>query len=132
MTVEAPSKILEKALKQHQYFVYILECADKSYYTGITNNIDLRLAQHEAGIDQTCYTFSRRPFLLRYVEIFSEVMQAIAREKQLKGWSRKKKEALFEEDWAKLMELSKSKEKYFRVLSRTVRLSLSKPVDGSP
>ena len=91
--------------------MYILECADKNYYTGITNNIELRLAQHAAGIDKTCYTFSRRPVLLQYVEIFTEVMQAIAREKQLKGWSRKKKEALFKEDWAKLIELSKPKEK---------------------
>ena len=88
--------------------MYILECSDKSYYTGMTNNIDLRLAQHAEGIDNTSYTFTRRPFMLRYVEIFTEVVQAIAREKQLKGWTRKKKEALFAENWELLITLSKS------------------------
>ena len=90
--------------------MYILECSDSSYYTGVTNNIDLRLAQHTAGIDNRCYTFSRRPFTLRYVEIFTEVTQAIAREKQVKGWTRKKKEALFAEDWERLKTLSNSRD----------------------
>ena len=96
-------------MKYHQYFVYILECSDKSYYTGVTNNIDLRLAQHNEGLDPNCYTFNRRPLLLKYAEVFTDINQAIAREKQLKGWSRKKKEALFREDWDALKALAKSR-----------------------
>ena len=96
-------------MKNHQYFVYILECSDTSYYTGVTNNIDLRVAQHEQGIDINCYTFLRRPLELKYVEVFTDINQAIAREKQVKGWSRKKKEALMQENWEALKEYSKSK-----------------------
>jgi len=58
---------------------------------------------------ESSYTFSRRPVELKYFEIFTDVNQAIAREKQLKGWSRKKKQALIGENFDKLKELSKSK-----------------------
>lgn len=90
------------------YSVYILECSDKSYYIGVTNNIEKRLAEHQEKIDPTCYTATRLPVTLKYVEQFQHVYEAIQREKQLKGWSRKKKEALMKEDWNQLKELSKS------------------------
>lgn len=47
----------------HNYFVYILECADKSYYVGVTNDLDIRLEQHNNGEDVNAYTFSRRPLI---------------------------------------------------------------------
>jgi len=67
------------------YFVYIIKCNDKSFYTGITNNIDDRFNQHQLGQIPNCYTNKRRPLKLVLVEQFSDVRQAIAREKQIKG-----------------------------------------------
>jgi putative endonuclease len=92
----------------HNYYVYIVECKDGSYYVGVTNNIDRRMWEHNTGHDQGCYTYNRRPVQLKYFEHYTDVNQAISREKQLKGWSRKKKEALFRENWNELKRLSKS------------------------
>jgi len=91
-----------------QYFVYILLCADNSYYTGITNNLDKRLVEHQTGIDLKAYTFKRRPVKLVFHETFNDVNQAIAFEKQVKGWRRAKKEAIINGNWHLLPELSKS------------------------
>ena len=92
----------------HNYFVYIVECADTTYYIGITNDLERRLLEHNNGTNVRCYTFKRRPVVLKYYVQFIDVYQAIAFEKQLKGWTRKKKEALFREDWDQLKILSKS------------------------
>jgi putative endonuclease len=88
------------------YYVYILKCIDQSYYTGITNNLERRLAEHHLGILPDSYTASRRPVELMFYESFNDVNRAIAFEKQVKGWSRKKKQALINENWWKLKELS--------------------------
>jgi len=93
----------------HNYYVYIIECSDKSYYTGITNDLERRVIEHNTGFLKGCYTYARRPVVLKYYSHFFDVNQAIAWEKQIKGWSRKKKEALFKEDWDKIKELAKSK-----------------------
>ena len=93
----------------HNYYVYIVECHDGSYYTGITNNLERRLWEHNTGYNKTCYTYERRHVELKYYEHFNNVKSAIAWEKQIKGWSRKKKQALFEENWDKIKELAKSK-----------------------
>ena len=92
----------------HNYYVYIVECKDGSYYTGITNNLDRRLWEHNSGYNESCYTFNKRPVKLRYYEHFTNVLSAIAFEKQIKGWSRKKKEALFKNDWEEISRLAKS------------------------
>jgi putative endonuclease len=97
----------------HHYYVYIIECKDGSYYTGVTNNLDRRLWEHNSGYNVGCYTYKRRPVILKYCEHFTYILAAIAFEKQLKGWSRKKKEALFKGDWeeiSRLAKCSKSKE----------------------
>lgn len=73
------------------YHVYIIKCADDSFYTGITSNLDKRLIEHEKGYYKTCYTFRRRPIKLRFQQEFNDVLQAIRFEKQIKGWSRAKK-----------------------------------------
>lgn len=88
------------------YYVYILLCSDGSYYTGVTNNIYLRLAQHNAGLDKSAYTYSRRPLKLVFSEEFNSVFEAIKLEKQIKGWSRLKKEALIRRDYGELVRLS--------------------------
>src|SRR5665213_2646134 len=76
------------------YTVYILRCNDHSFYTGITSDLEERLREHQQGIDATSYTHTRRPITAVYHADFREVMEAIAFEKQVKGWSKRKKEAL--------------------------------------
>ncbi len=97
--------------REHNYFVYIVECSDRMYYTGVTNDLDRRIWEHNEGIDPKSFTYNRRPVLLKYYEYFSDINQAISWEKQLKGWSRKKKEALFDRDWDKLKILAKGKKR---------------------
>ena len=86
----------------HNYYVYTVECNDRNYYTGITNDIERRLWEHHTGYNPRSYTYTTRPVELKYDEHFHDVHQAIAWEKQIKGWSRKKKEALFENSWQKI------------------------------
>lgn len=100
------------------YFVYILECADKSYYTGVTNNLEKRFSEHKSGTIQG-YTSSRLPVRLIYSTNFSDINDAIRFEKQIKGWSRKKKEALMRGDFDALVKLSKSKIKYNSVIGQS-------------
>ena len=92
-----------------KYYVYILRCADNSYYTGITNDTERRLWEHNNNEGKKAYTYTRRPVKLVYEEEFIEVKQAIAWEKQVKGWSRAKKEALINGKWDKLPALAACK-----------------------
>ena len=88
------------------YYVNILKCNDESYYTGVTNDIDRRLYEHQSGINSNSYTNKRRPVTLVFCDYFTDINQAIAFEKQIKGWTRKKKEAIIANNWNKLKELS--------------------------
>ena len=88
-------------------WMYILECADGSYYTGSTKNLELRLAQHQAG-EGANHTKKRLPVELVYFEEFKRIDEAFYREKQVQGWSRKKKEALIKGEFDKLSDLSKN------------------------
>tara|TARA_R110002167_G_scaffold130058_1_gene313424 strand:- start:1231 stop:1578 length:348 start_codon:yes stop_codon:yes gene_type:complete len=90
------------------YYVYIVKCKDDSFYTGFTNNLERRLFEHNTGIDKYSYTFQRRPIELVWVEIFSDPSQAITFEKKIKGWSRRKKQALIDEDSDRLVAYSKN------------------------
>lgn len=74
-------------------YMYILECCDGSYYTGSTNNLELRMAQHQNG-EGANHTRKRLPVKLLYYEEYDRIDQAFYREKQIQGWSRKKKDAL--------------------------------------
>lgn len=91
------------------YYVYILKCADNSYYTGITNNMERRLLEHEQGTTPDSYITTRRPVEIVFVQMFNDARQAIAFEKQVKGWSRKKKEAIIKDNWDKLPEFARCK-----------------------
>ncbi len=90
------------------YFVYIVKCSDESYYTGVTSNLEKRLNEHNSGVFKG-YTSLRLPVELVYSNRFTNVNDAIRAEKQIKGWSRSKKEALIKGDFDKLALLSKSK-----------------------
>jgi Predicted endonuclease containing a URI domain len=65
----------------HNYFVYIVECNDKSYYTGVTNNLDRRLWEHNNDNNVLTYTFKRRPVSLKFFQRFQDISQAIEFEK---------------------------------------------------
>lgn len=87
-------------------YVYIVLCSDNSYYTGITNNPERRINEHNQGTNKKSYTFSRRPVKMVYCERFSDFSLAISWEKRIKKWSRSKKIALISEDWNKIKESS--------------------------
>ncbi len=87
-------------------WVYILQCSDKTLYTGIANNLDRRFGEHQFGINAEAYTFTRRPVKLVFAEQFIDYKLAHGWEKRLKGWSAKKKWALIEDNWKKMRELA--------------------------
>ena len=89
-------------------WTYMLRCADRSYYVGCTTNIDQRLGEHQAGTFGG-YTASRRPVEMVWADEFPTIDDAIAAERQLKGWSRAKKEALIRGDFGRLPGLSGSR-----------------------
>ncbi len=90
------------------FYVYILRCADGSYYTGHTDEIDRRMAQHGDGT-ASAYTSKRRPLELLWATDCQTREQAFELEKQIQGWSRKKKEALMRGDFDALPDLSRSR-----------------------
>jgi len=73
--------------------MYILKCSDNSYYTGSTKDLEKRLWQHQNG-EGANHTKKRLPVELVYAEAYDRIDEAFAREKQIQGWGRKKKEAL--------------------------------------
>ena len=82
-------------------FVYILRCADGTYYTGTSRDtsMDRRVAEHNNGHYPNAYTFKRRPVALVFAEEFANITDAIAAERRIKDWSQAKKEALIRGDW---------------------------------
>jgi putative endonuclease len=88
-------------------YLYILLCADESYYTGTTRaDLEYRVAQHNAGT-YGGYTATRHPVTLVFAQWFDRITDAIEAERQVKGWSRAKKEALIRGEFERLPELSK-------------------------
>ena len=88
-------------------YMYILECSDKSYYVGSTTDLERRVNQHNAG-EGSEYTKRRLPVRLVYFEECFSIEEAFLREKQVQGWSRKKREALINNMHKNLPDLSKS------------------------
>lgn len=94
--------------KAKMFWVYILKCADNSYYIGHTDNLEIRIAQHKAG-ECPGYTVSRLPVELIWLQEFNSREESLSAERQIKGWSRKKKEAMMRGDWAEVSRLARSK-----------------------
>ncbi|MCK9420309.1 MAG: GIY-YIG nuclease family protein [Nitrospirae bacterium] len=90
------------------FWVYILKCSDGSYYTGHTDNLETRISEHQSG-EFHGYTSTRLPITLSFSQDFPTRLEALVCERQIKGWSRKKKEALIRGDWAEISRLAKSK-----------------------
>ncbi len=89
-------------------WIYILRCCDGCYYTGSAVDLDKRLAEHIAGA-YSGFTSKRLPVKLVFSCEMPTIHDAFLRERQIKGWTRRKKEALINGDWDKLIEYSKSK-----------------------
>ncbi len=90
------------------FWAYLLRCSDGSYYVGHTDNLEERVQQHQSG-ELAGYTGERRPVELVYSENFPTREEAFAAERQIKGWSRKKKEALIRGDWEELRRLARGR-----------------------
>ncbi|MBA3518565.1 MAG: GIY-YIG nuclease family protein [Rhizobiales bacterium] len=89
-----------------QVSVYILRCSDGSYYTGLTKQDPEARAWEHNNEPIDSYTARRRPVTLVFTEVYDRITDAIARERQIKGWSRAKKEAVIRGDYETLPELS--------------------------
>jgi len=94
-----------------RFFVYILECSDETYYTGNTSNLILRLSQHHVGYNTTSYTYRRRPVKLVWAQEFPSRYGALRCERQIKGWSHIKKQALIKDDIYKIHQIVKQERK---------------------
>ncbi len=90
------------------FWVYILRCADNSYYTGHTDNLQERIMKHQAG-EVEGYTSTRLPVALVFAEEVPSREEALTSERRIKGWSRKKKEAMMRGDWAEVSRLARGK-----------------------
>jgi tRNA/rRNA methyltransferase len=88
------------------FWVYMLECADQSYYIGHTDNLEKRISEHQRG-EVRGYTSTRRPVRVVFTQDFPSREEAVAAELQIKGWNRKKKEALICGDWAQISALAR-------------------------
>jgi putative endonuclease len=88
-------------------YLYILRCADGSYYVGTTRkSLEERIGEHNAGLHGG-YTASRRPVTMVFTQHFETITDAVAAERQVKGWSRAKKEAMIKGEWNRLPDLAK-------------------------
>lgn len=88
------------------FHCYLLRCADGSYYTGHTDDLPRRIAEHQSGLF-TGYTYKRRPIEIVWSDAFQTRDDAKAAERQIKGWTRAKKEALIASDWNRISELAR-------------------------
>lgn len=91
-----------------QFWVYIVRCVDGAYYIGHTDNLERRIAAHQSG-EIRGYTSARLPIELMYAEEFVTRIEALEHERKIKGWGRKKKEALIRRDWSEISRLAKKR-----------------------
>ncbi|MCL5435192.1 MAG: GIY-YIG nuclease family protein [Patescibacteria group bacterium] len=77
------------------YYVYIVQCSDGSFYTGIATNLERRLRQHNGELKGGAVYTRRAPVRLVHMEEFGTHLEAVRREVEIKGWTREKKERLF-------------------------------------
>ncbi len=89
------------------FWVYLLRCSDASYYVGHTDDLGSRIAQHHGGNIPGGYTTKRGPLELVFSQAHASRQEALNAERQIKGWSRLKKEALIRGDWAEVSRLAK-------------------------
>ena len=110
-------------------WTYILLCSDGSYYAGSTTNLEQRIVDHNNG-RYGGYTSMRLPVRLGWYQEFTDARDAIILERQIKGWSRKKKEALIRGDFHMLHELARSTKTKNRLMSHPERTSITSESKG--
>ena len=93
------------------YAVYILRCADGTYYTGLTRDVEARIGEHQDGRYADAYTFNRRPVQLVSSEVLEDYSEAFKWEQQIKRWTHCKKEALIQGGLDAVHELMKAERK---------------------
>jgi len=91
------------------FYAYILLCADNSFYTGHTEDLEIRMGEHEGG-RYPGYTRRRRPVRLVWSQDFPTRHEALSAERQIKGWSRAKKQALIDGNWLLLAQLARNRQ----------------------
>ena len=112
-------------------WVYILLCSDGSYYTGCTTNLEKRMNEHQSGMVKG-YTSARLPVKLVYSQEFPDILYAIKAERQIKGWSKKKKEALIRGDFQLLHVLAECKnETHYKNRAPSTPLRVTCEVEGT-
>ena len=95
-------------IRRMAFWVYIVRCTDGSFYVGQTDDLDRRIAEHTAGTFGG-FTATRHFLEFAYAAEMPTRDEAVLRDRQIKGWSRAKKEALIASDWARLVELARKK-----------------------
>ncbi|WP_298287512.1 GIY-YIG nuclease family protein [uncultured Lutibacter sp.] len=90
-------------------YLYILKCKDNTFYTGVTSSLEKRMFEHNSGFHTNSYTYKRRPLELVFYAEFTDISIAINKEKQIKKWSKSKKEALINGEYDSLINLAKKK-----------------------
>ena len=113
-------------------YMYILKCSDNSYYTGSTTNLELRLQQHQNG-EGANHTKKHLPVELVYYEEYERIDEAFYREKQVQGWTRKKKEALMgnKHDKLHLLSACNNKTHYSNFDTSVVSATLNHQQEGN-
>lgn len=99
------------------FYVYILKCSDGTYYTGHTDDLEKRIAEHQSG-SYAGYTSERLPIELVFVQTFASRSEALEAERKLKKWSREKKETLINNGWQGMMSFKKRKRSYFHTIGK--------------
>ena len=94
-----------------RYAIYMLECSDGTYYTGLTKDLEARVHEHQIGAHFDSYTFGRRPVELVWSVVVESYEEALHWEHQIKGWNRAKKEALIHGDIDGIHEIVKAERK---------------------
>ncbi|HMB25172.1 MAG: GIY-YIG nuclease family protein [Chloroflexota bacterium] len=93
------------------YAIYILQCSDGTYYTGLTKELDGRVYEHQIGLHPDAYTFNRRPVKLVWSVVTESYQEAFQWEHRIKGWSRAKKEDLIRGDIDGIHEIVRNERK---------------------
>jgi predicted GIY-YIG superfamily endonuclease len=113
-------------MSSETYWVYVLKCVDDTYYVGMTNNLELRLAPHHQGLGYRSYTTSRRPVELIWSQQFPSHDEAFICERQIKGWSRSKKAALINGNWDEIHGIVTHERKTRRLKAKQLKSQISK------
>jgi predicted GIY-YIG superfamily endonuclease len=103
------------------FWVYLLHCADRTFYAGHTDDLDARLWQHENAYYPSCYTATRLPVKLVWCEEMPTRYEALEAERRIKGWSRAKKLALIRGDWTMIQALARNSEEKGRASTGSAR-----------